>query len=200
MSDATFGSVPQPAHHHAVHFYDSDERLCTTVAGFLAEGLVAEQPAIVIATAPHRAAIVGQLRRRLIDCERAIKEGDLLLLDAEETLDLFMVDSTPNDGLFEVNVSRVIDQMLNGRTRTVLRAYGEMVDLLWKQRQPDEAIALEILWNKLALKYNFALLCGYSMSSFYEQTKQLEEVCAQHTCVVPDNAKAVPFERRMKLA
>ena len=190
----------QPAHHHAVQFYGSDESLCTTVSAFLAEGLVAQQPGIVIATQPHRAMIIEHLCGRLIDCDRAVKDGDLVILDAEATLDLFMVNGMPNADLFEVNVSRVIDQTLNGRSRTVVRAYGEMVDVLWKDGQSDAAIALEILWNKLALKYNFALLCGYSMGSFYKQTTLLEKVCAQHTCVVPANTNVVPFQRRAKSA
>ena len=75
-----------------------------------------------------------------------------------------------------------------------------MVDLLWKNGQSDAAIALEILWNKLALKYNFALLCGYSIGSFYKQTKQFEDVCAQHSYVVPENTNVVPFQRRVKSA
>jgi hypothetical protein len=200
MNDTTFGNLPVPAHHHAVQFYGSDESLFTTVAGFLAEGLITEQPAIVIATASHRASIVEHLCGRLIDCATAIKEGDLILLDAEETLDLFMVDGVPNADLFEVNLGRVVEQTLNGRTRTVVRAYGEMVDVLWKNGQADAAIALEILWNKLALKYHFALLCGYAMGSFYKQTKQLEDVCAQHSHVVASDTKVVPFERRTKLA
>jgi hypothetical protein len=200
MNNLTFPNRPKPTHHHAVQFYGSDESLCTTVSSFLAEGLVAQQPAIVIATESHRRRIIEHLCGRLIDCERAVKEGDLLLLDAEETLDLFMVGGMPNGDLFEVNVSRVIEQMINGRKGIVLRAYGEMVDVLWKNGQSDAAIALEILWNKLALKYNFALLCGYSMGSFYKQTKHLEDVSAQHTCVVPANASVVPFQRRSRIA
>jgi hypothetical protein len=68
-----------------------------------------------------------------------------------------------------------------------------MVDVLWKQGRSQSAISLEILWNKLALKHNFALLCGYSMGSFYKQTKQLEEIAAQHSHVVADESNVVPF-------
>jgi hypothetical protein len=180
-------------HHHAVQFYGSDQSLFTTVAGFLAEGLIAGQPAIVIATRAHSAAIVEHLSGRLIDCERAIRTGDLLMLDAEATLDLFMIGETPDADLFDKNVGRLIDQAINGRQRAVLRAYGEMVDVLWKQGRSEAAIKLEILWNKLALKYNFALLCGYAMGSFYKQTKQLEDVIAQHTHVIAHDTNIVPF-------
>jgi hypothetical protein len=180
-------------HHHAVQFYGTDQSLFTTVAGFLAEGFVAGQPAIVVATRAHSAAIVGHLCSRLIDCDRAIRNGDLVLLDAEATLDLFMIGDRPDPDLFERNVGRLIDQAINGRERTVLRVYGEMVDVLWKQGRSEAAIKLEILWNKLALKYNFALLCGYAMGSFYKQTKQLEDVIDQHTHVIAHDTNVVPF-------
>lgn len=183
-------------HHHAVQFYGTDQSLCTTVAGFLAEGLVAGQPAIVIATTQHTDAIVEQLGYRLIDCEKAVRTGELILLDSDATLDLFMVNQEPDEGLFGENIGRLIDQALNGRQRTVLRAYGEMVDVLWKQGRSESAIKLEILWNKLAVKYNFALLCGYSMGSFYKQSKQLQRVIAQHTEVVANESKVVPFPPR----
>jgi hypothetical protein len=171
-------------HHHAVQFYGTAHSLCTTVASFLAEGLVEGQPAIVIATASHGAAILEELSHRFIDCEKAVRNGDLLLLDADATLDLFMIDGEPDPELFEHNVGRLMDQAINGRQQTILRTYGEMVDVLWKLGRSEAAIKLEILWNKLALKYNFALLCGYSMGSFYKQLKQLEGVIAHHTQVV----------------
>jgi len=183
-------------HHHAVQFYGTDQSLCTTVAGFLAEGLVAGQPAILIATTPHTDAIVEQLGHCLIDCEKAVRTGDLMLLDSDATLDLFMIGQEPDEALFEENIGRLINQALNGRQRTVVRAYGEMVDVLWRQGRSEPAIKLEILWNKLAVKYNFALLCGYSMGSFYKQSKQLQRVIAQHTQVVADRSKVVPFPPR----
>ncbi len=182
-----------PIHQHAVQFYGTDESLFTTVANFLAAGLVAGQPSVVIATPSHRISIVNHLRDRLIDCDRALRNGDLVLLDAEATLDLFMVHDEPDAELFESNVGRLLDQAINGRPRIVLRAYGEMVDVLWKQGRSEAAIKLEILWNKLAVKYNFALLCGYSMGSFYKQTQQLEEVIALHTDVIAHDTNVVPF-------
>jgi DcmR-like sensory protein len=183
-------------HHHAVQFYGTDESLFTTVATFLSEGLVAGQPAIVIATAPHGAAIVEHLSGRLIDCDKAINTGDLLILDAHDVLDLFMRPDGPDAELFELHVGGVVNRAISGRTRTIVRAYGEMVDVLWKEGRSDAAIKLEILWNKLALKHNFALLCGYAMGSFYKQTKHLEDVCAHHTHVTVDDTNVVPFEAK----
>jgi hypothetical protein len=105
----------------------------------------------------------------------------------------FMVGDEPNAHLFEQNVGVIVKQVLDGRGRTIVRAYGEMVDVLWKRGRSEAAIKVEILWNKLADKYSFALLCGYAMGNFYKQPKQLEDICALHTHVTgPDNL--VPFD------
>ena len=188
---------PPPRIHakqHAVQFYGNEQSLFVTVAGFLSEGLVAGQPAIIIATEPHRLAIVDHLAARLIDVEQAQRIGDLVLLDAEESLATFMVGDTPDRNSFESHVGGVIERVLAGRSQTVIRAYGEMVDLLWKDGRPEAAIRLEVLWNSLAIKYGFALLCGYSMGNFYKQAEQFREVCALHTHVIEPEPNVVPFE------
>jgi DcmR-like sensory protein len=189
--------TPLHRHQHAVQFYGNEQSLFTTVAGFLGEGLIAGQPAIVIATESHRAAIVEHLCGRLIDCDSARRNGSLLLLDAEDMLGQFMFRDVPDPDLFEQNVGRLIQQMVAGRGRPLIRAYGEMVDVLWKQGRPEAAIKLEILWNKLALKYSFALLCGYAMGNFYKQAKHLDDVCAQHTQIIPHDmhdTKVIAFD------
>ena len=112
------------------------------------------------------------------------------MLDAEETLGLFMVDGQPDRDMFEANVGRMIEQALAGRTRVTVRAYGEMVNILWKCGQSEAAINLELLWNRLAAKYNFALLCGYAMGCFYKQTKQQADVAALHSHVVHHGRKS----------
>jgi hypothetical protein len=81
-------------------------------------------------------------------------------------------------------VGGLIDRSLEGRPRTVVRAYGEMVDVLWQTGHPDAAIRLEMLWNKLALSRGFALLCGYSMGNFYKKAEQFQAVCDLHTHVM----------------
>lgn len=172
-------------HHHAVQFYGDDNSLFTTVAGFLSQGFVDGHPAIVIATAEHGAAILDHLRGRLIDVDQAQRTGSLVVLDAQHTLDLFMEDGTPDEARFEASVGKLIAGLLEGREdRVLIRAYGEMVDVLWKAGNSDAAIRLEMLWNKLAQRYGFALLCGYSMGNFYKETQGFEAICRQHTHVV----------------
>jgi len=182
-------------HNHAVQFYASDHTLGTTVATFLAEGLVQGQPAIIIATPPHRAAVVEHLRGKSIDCDAAIRDGDLLLLDAHETLDLFMVGDELQDTVFFDKVERLIEQVLNGR-QGVLRVYGEAVDVLWRAGKSESAIELEKLWNRLAVKYELFVLCGYSLANFYQEPDGLLTLSAQHSHVVTEPSSVISFPAR----
>ena len=180
--------------YHAVQFYGSEDRLFSTVSGFLAEGLIIDEPAMIIATPAHRDGMLAQLSARLIHVAQARRNGDLVLLDADDTLGLFMVDGRPDAALFDAKVGRFVQQALQGRPGSILRAYGGMVDVLWKRGQPEAAIRLEILWNRLATRFGIALMCGYSMGHFCEQIPQLHDICSHHTHVFgPEHIR--PFNK-----
>jgi KaiC/GvpD/RAD55 family RecA-like ATPase len=151
-----------------VKFYGHESSLFATVAGFLSEGLVAGQPAIIVATESHRKGIVEQLAARLIDVVQAQQRGVLMLFDARQTLERFMVDDEPDPDEFERVAGGLIERVLVDRPGAVVRAYGEMVNLLWEDGRAEAAIRLELLWNKLSNKYQFTLLCGYPVGSFYK--------------------------------
>jgi hypothetical protein len=112
-----------------------------------------------------------------------------------------MAGDMPDPDAFDESVGRLISTLVRSRgDRVLIRAYGEMVDVLWKAERADAAIRLEMLWNKLAARHGFALLCGYAMGNFYKQTDLFEEVCRQHTHVMPTRAPIVtpPNNRRVQ--
>jgi len=169
--------------HHAVQFYGDDAELLERVGTFISEGLAAGQPAIVMATSAHRTAIERALEAHLIDVPAARRLGDLVMLDAEEMLGTFIVDHAPVGSLFRRSIGGVIEQTLRGRERTPVRAYGEMVDVLWKQGKTEAAIRVEVLWNNLAESHTFSLLCGYSIGNFYKENDKYREICDLHSHV-----------------
>ena len=83
-----------------------------------------------------------------------------------------------------------IEKACAGRKDCVVRAYGEMVDVLWKAGQTVAATRLEMLWNDLARSQSFSLLCGYAMGSFYKDAA-VEEVCSHHSHVIAESGDAV---------
>ena len=175
-------------HFHAVRFYEDEESLYRIVADFVGDGLAAGQPAIVIATPLHREEISAGCRRCRSTSDRLRANGELLLLDAEQTLSTFMKDGFPDPVAFRRSVGGVLDGATAGRTKGTVRAYGEMVDCLWKNEAADAAIRLEVLWNQLANTCDFSLLCGYSMGNFYKHGAY-EDICGHHTHVMSGAGK-----------
>ena len=173
---------PTPGHFHAVRFYENKTSLCRTVADFLAEGFREHQPGLVVATNAHILGVLDQLRARNFDVDRMQAAGELLLLDARGTLATFMADGMPDAAAFTTIVPAIIERLRGDRSDRTVRAYGEMVDVLWRQGKCEEAIELEILWNDLARSHAFSLLCGYAMGNFYKETDR-RDVCALHTHV-----------------
>jgi hypothetical protein len=167
-----------PTHcYHAVRFYESDKSLAQIVAAFLNDGLAENHPAIVVATAAHRAAILRELVRSGRDVVQLQRSGDLVLLDAQDTLDTFMTNGKPDGARFQDAMCGVIKRACGARTNCTVRIYGEMVDILWKAGKHEAAVRLETLWNQLGTTEAFSLLCGYAMGSFYKDVR-FDEVCS----------------------
>ena len=106
------GAVPPPACDHVVQFYEDDRFLIDAVGTFLTAGMLAGQPAVVIATEAHREALAAHLEANGVDVDGACFRGRLLLLDAEETLATFMAGAMPDPELFAATVGGVIEKRL----------------------------------------------------------------------------------------
>jgi MEDS: MEthanogen/methylotroph, DcmR Sensory domain len=175
--------------YHAVRFYENEKSLAQMVAEFLADGLNDGEPGMVVATPAQRAAISRALIVRGVDVVSLQRSGDLVLLDAEDTLSSFMKNDTLDAKAFSDTMSTLIDGACRGRTNCIVRVYGQMVDVLWQQEKRELAIDLEILWNQLACTQRFSLLCGYAMGSFYKDA-HIEDVRGHHTHVVSADGTA----------
>ena len=177
----------RPVRHHSVQFYETSDHLAGVIAAFLVDGLRAGGPAIVIATEPHRRAVVAQLATLGIPVDELVASGQLVLLDARATLATLMIDGALDEARFREHAAALITRARQAFPRARLRAYGEMVDLLWKDGRRDAALALEELWNRLAAVESFAVLCAYEMSGFPAEADgpMFDRICAAHTRVVP---------------
>ena len=189
VSEAGRGAGPTRASMcgHDIQFYRTDAYLTRAVVDFLAAGLRAGQPLIVIATAAHRRAFAEGLRAEGVDPDELFSDRFVLWLDARTALSSFMEGGMPNRELFQATVGSVFERVLDKRSYLIVRAFGEMVDLLASDGNVDGAVMLEGLWNELASRYQYSLLCGYSVDRlFHEAGKDgLSRVLNQHTHVLP---------------
>jgi signal transduction histidine kinase/ActR/RegA family two-component response regulator len=186
---------------HFVQLYEDDNFLVDIVARQIGDGLEAGDGAIVIASRTHRAAIGKRLRARGLDLDTMAEQRRFLSLDADETLTKLLVDDYPDAVRFETVIGGAIADANAASPRHYVRAFGEMVALLWADGKRDAALRLEALWNDLANRYRFSLLCGYPLNSFSGALDEqyLARVCAEHSEVIPAESYsglAVPEDRQ----
>lgn len=151
---------------HVVQLYEDESFLTETVARFVGAGIGAGENVIVIARDENLTRFRRALGADAIDLFGVLRGGQLTMLDAEETLDRFMDGDMPDVGRFLDVIGGAFFDTMRMRPHRALRAYGEMVDVLWQRGNPRAAIALEGLWNELAGEHEFSLLCAYGLATF----------------------------------
>ncbi|MCM5682948.1 ATP-binding protein [Schlegelella sp. S2-27] len=181
---------------HLVQFYEDDGFIVEEVAEFLDGALRSGDAAILIATPDHRAALMRRLQSfGGAGSRQPWYPGELISLDARETLALFMVGDRPEEALFQATVGSVVARAAQGGARAV-RAFGEMVALLYADGKPEAALQLEELWNGLAKHHTFSLLCAYPINLFAssDHAEAFRHVCAAHTRVRPAESFGSPAD------
>jgi hypothetical protein len=170
---------------HFVQFHKESGTLAREVGSFLDQGLRQYEGVIVIASESHAKLFRGQLTELGLDPANFEKSGQLKILDAEATLDQFMGLAIPDWGRFRNTIGSVIDEV-QGRGFKKIRAYGEMVDILWRKGNSGAAIRLEEYWNDLGQIYDFSLFCAYMLDGLNENSYAgpLHEIGRTHSDVV----------------
>ena len=135
----------------------------------------------------HRRAFAEGLRAEGVDPDELFSDRFVLWIDARTAFSSFMEGGKPNRELFQATVGSVFERVLDKRSYLIVRAYGEMVDLLANDGNVDGAVMLERLWNELASRYQYSLLCGYSVDRLFHEAGAdgLSRVLTQHTHVLP---------------
>jgi PAS domain S-box-containing protein len=171
---------------HLVQFYDDETFLLDAMTDFIGTGLEAGEASVVIATRPHRERLEARLTAQGVDVPAAREQGRYVAVDAAYTVAQLLVDGWPDETRFADRIGGIIAHAARGRSRRV-RAFGEMVALLWANGNGEAAIRLEQLWNGLAHELQFALLCAYPMRSFHRQAdgEPFARICGEHARVVP---------------
>lgn len=172
---------------HAAEIYTEPRDLVNSVAAFLGAGVGSGAPGLVLATPEHATLFRAALHAMGWDAGSLEESGVLVVADAEETLDSIMEGDRPSPEAFEAVLGELLDRAEAAAPGGVPRIFGEMVDVLSKRGQPGAAIALEVLWNALAVERRFALLCAYELDVFDReaQTGPLPNVCRLHSHVRP---------------
>jgi hypothetical protein len=176
--------VGDAAHGHIVQTYQDPAFLREAVGEYLAAGLARGEAAIVIARPEHLQGFLLELEQRGVPAGEAIRQEQLRLLDAEHMLGGLMAGAMPEWKAFRETIGGLIAKVR--LQYPAVRAYGEMVDLLWQKGNRAAAIRLEEYWNELARTQTFSLFCAYAMDHLDAAGYGgLESVCKTHTHFIP---------------
>jgi len=203
---------------HVVQFYGHDAELAERVSGYLLGALKGNGVAIVIATPEHRDEFEARLEQGGVDLAAARDDGAYLTLDAAGTLRELMGTASPDrqvldsPTLDEAAFDRVIGTLIRQAAAAgrPVRAYGELVALLWDDGLVNAAAQLEALWDQLNRRHPFSLFCGYRADSVTREIDAFAEVCRLHHAVVgpvaaagagvPGAVRTYPFSREAPAA
>lgn len=169
--------VRHPSHgDHIVHLYQDPAFLAEALTEYVGSGLRGGEAAVIIATPENR---------RLFRQKGLVPGAGLRMLDAEETLQRFLSDGKPQWKAFHEVIGGLIAELR--LQYPAVRAYGEMVDVLWQRGEHDAAVRLEEYWNELTRLQTFSLLCAYRLDNLDSKAYggPLECVCKAHTHLIP---------------
>ena len=151
--------MPRWGHGHAVTWYTLDGKGIEAVARFVAEGWARSESALVVATAAHRRLIDAALVRLGERPDAMRLRGRYVTRDAHETLEQFVRDGELDPDGFRAIAGGLLDEA--GRDGAHVRAFGEMVAMLWQRGELSLALELEGLWGALLRERDFSLVSAY---------------------------------------
>lgn len=154
--------APDPCD-HLLELYEDDAALVDALEQFAASGLGAGDGVVVIAREEHLRALQFRLGTRDTFLEELQRE-QYLPVDAEKLLGEFMDDGWPDSARFHAVVHDLLSRA-RGQGRNI-RAFGEMVAVLWERGEEAAVVRLEQLWQRLCRSEGFVLLCAYPAAGF----------------------------------
>jgi hypothetical protein len=168
---------------HLVEIYDDEGTFLDSLEGFAATGIDSNESVIIIATSAHLNCLEDRLMKRGLDLSALISNDQFIPLNADDLLSKFMVKGWPDEKLFMQSVSQLVKRAKSkGRT---IRAFGEMVAILWARDHSAATIRLEELWNKFCDNEKFCLFCAYPRNGFASHDQSsIPHICTAHTKVI----------------
>jgi len=118
---------------HIVQLYQDREFLNRAVCRYAHAGLANGESIILFVTPAHWSAFRPRLEAEGVDVRAAQERGQLTVFDADELLARFMRGAMPDPSTFADVVGDIIGQAHAGGSYQKVRAWGEMVNVLWER-------------------------------------------------------------------
>jgi hypothetical protein len=175
---------------HIVQIYESDEVFLDALTGFVGGGIKTNESVIVIASQAHLNSLHERLNSYAIRVDDLISEERYIPLDADLILSKFMVNNWPDEELFIKTVASLMGS-LRKHDRPI-RAFGEMVAILWAKGNSGATVYLEHLWNRFCEKAAFCLFCAYPKNGFTEDmNSSMQHICSAHSKMIKGSGSSL---------
>lgn len=169
---------------HSVQIYDEDGAFLDCLAGYVSGGLTAGEAVVIIAKPAHLHSLEFRLRAKGMNLPAAGMKGQYFSFDAEESLSKFMVQGWPDEGLFKQFVDSLLSRA-RGKSNRRVRAFGEMVAILWAEGHHGATVRLEHLWHQLCQEADLSLFCAYPKAGFTQDADtSIRAICDAHSKVI----------------
>jgi hypothetical protein len=144
---------------HTVQFHGQGDFPADSVALFLAESILSREAILIIAVPQHVRMLMDELADLGLSLESLQARGQLVVLEARDTLTRICENGIPDRERFDSLIGEAV--AAQAKQFGSVRAFGEMVSLLWESGGKEGAFLLEELWNELCERFPISLLCTY---------------------------------------
>ena len=173
---------------HSVQIYESDKAFFDTLEGFVGSGLVSGDSVVAIALPAHINILNERLQHQGFDITKLKASDQYITIDANELLSKFLVNDWPDEELFNTYISEIITRAKKNNRN--VRAFGEMVAVLWGKGHTGATVRLENLWHNLHLQETFTIFCAYPKSGFTQNVNEsIDTICDTHSKIIDGEEK-----------
>jgi hypothetical protein len=181
---------------HVVQIYENDKTFLDLLENYVAGGFKLNECVIVIATRQHLNALHDRLKEDGFNLFELMINDHYIPLDAEETLGKFMVDGWPDENLFKYVIDKLVSKAMQKKQK--IRAFGEMVAILWSQGHSGATVQLEHLWNRFCEDKSLCLFCAYPKSGFTEDAStSMSNICGAHARMIDGVGESIVIYKNM---
>jgi hypothetical protein len=180
VADATPGD-------HIVQLYQDQEFLNGAVCRYIGAGVANGEGIMLFSTPTHWNAFRPRLEAEGVDVRAAQERGQLTVFDADELLSRFMRGAMPDPPTFKAVLGDIIGQARAGGSYQNLRAWGEMVNVLWERGDVAASMDLEDLFDQLNKVVDIVMFCSFLMDNFNGDVHEamLPRLGTNHSHLIP---------------
>jgi DcmR-like sensory protein len=180
---------------HVVQFYEEPSFLQEAVGIWVDRSLARGGGAILVATSHHADLVRSYLTQAGRDPPALEAAGRLVVVDADGLMARFLRAGEPDGERFHALIGELIVRVRAAAPypqATRIRAWGEMVNLLWQRGQLPAAQRLEHLWNEAIDQHAIHLLCSYQVANLKPETHNglWKDLSAGHSQLIPQRDEA----------